>query len=131
MTPETHTSHHTAAEEPLVIQCVACHKSVAAPKTMIGQLVECPFCQHQFVIEDPAAAPITPARDPAVVKAELTSLEGQLKENLTQITELRGHVSRLNMELHRHQLRMQNLYELQTELQTGISAAKVELGSAE
>lgn len=95
---------------------------------MVGQFVECPFCQHQFVIEAPAAA-LT--RDPAIVKAELTSLEGQLKENVTQITELRGHVSRLNMELHRHQLRMQNLSERQTELQTGITAAKVELGSAE
>ncbi len=98
---------------------------------MIGQLVECPFCQHQFVIEAPAAASSTPGRDPAVVKAELTSLEGQLKENVTQITELRGNVSRLNMELHRHQLRMQNLSERQTELQTGITEAKAELGFSE
>ncbi len=131
MAPETPASHHPTEEETLVIQCVACHKSVAAPKTMIGQLVECPFCQHQFVIEEPSSVSSTHGRDPSVVKAELTSLEGQLKENVTQITELRGNVSRLNMELHRHQLRMQSLVERQTELQTGIAEAKAELGVAE
>lgn len=116
------------ADAPFVIHCPACEKSVSAPISMIGQLVECPFCLHQFVIERPAAPPKPPGRDPQIVAAELASLEGQLRENLTQITELRGHVSRLNMELSRHQLRMQNLSERQTELNTGIAAAKTELG---
>jgi chromosome segregation ATPase len=98
---------------------------------MLGELVECPFCQHQFIIERPAAAetPTAGKRDGAIVQAELSSLEGQLRENVTQITELRGNVSRLNMELHRHQLRMKDLADRQAELNAGIAAAKAELGA--
>lgn len=122
------TSNAMAADASWVIACGACHQQVAAPASMRGQLVECPFCQHQFVVEHPPEAPAAPGRNSEIIQAELTSLEGQLKENVTQITELRGNVSRLNMELHRHSLRMKTLSERQAELQVGITSAKAELG---
>ncbi len=116
-------------DESWVIPCPACQQAIAAPATMRGQLAECPFCKHHFVIETPKSAPATPGRNAEVIQQELTSLEGQLKENTTQITELRGNVSRLNMELHRHGLRMKTLSDRHAELQAGIAAAKAELGA--
>ncbi len=68
-----------------------------------------------------------PAKDPALIQAEMANYERQLRENTTQITELRGHVSRLNMDLHRHELRMKTLSDRQTELNTQIAAAKASL----
>lgn len=120
----------------LIINCPSCDKSVAAVESMVGQTVECPFCAHHFKVQQPKTTvlipqvePRAPAKDPAVVQAELANLERQLRENVTQITELRGHVSRLNMELHRHELRMKNLTDRQVELNTTIAAAKAALGA--
>ena len=96
---------------------------------MSGQLAECPFCTHHFVVEQPKAVSVAGAHDLGIAQQELANLEGQLKENATQITELRGNVSRLNMELHRHGLRMKILSERHAELQAGIAAAKTELGA--
>ena len=96
---------------------------------MSGQLAECPFCRHQFVVEPPKETPDPSGRNAEIAQQELANLEGQLKENATQITELRGNVSRLNMELHRHGLRMKILSERHAELQAGIAAAKTELGA--
>lgn len=129
MAPESESSPSShLPDESLIIHCPACRKSVTAPVSMLGQLVECPFCQDQFVVDRTIANSPTP-RDPSVVQGELASLESQLRENVTQITELRGHVSRLNMELHRHQLRMKTLSDRQTELQTSIASAQGELSA--
>ena len=115
--------------ESWIIPCPACQQAIAAPSTMRGQLAECPICKHHFVVEEPRDALATTGRNVETVQQELASLEGQLKENATQITELRGNVSRLNMELHRHGLRMKTLSDRHTELQAGIAAAKAEMGA--
>lgn len=125
-------------DTPLIIDCPACDKSVAAMESMVGQTVECPFCAHHFKVQRakttvliPQVAIRTttkdPAKDPALIQAEMANYERQLRENTTQITELRGHVSRLNMDLHRHELRMKTLSDRQTELNTQIAAAKASL----
>jgi len=128
MSDQSEAFPSTASDDAVIIQCPACHESVTAPNSMIGQLVECPFCKHQFVISAPPPVNKASGRDSAIVQAELASLEGQLRENMSQITELRGHVSRLNMELHRHQIRMKTLTDRNAELQTGVAAARAELG---
>ena len=92
---------------------------------MVGQTAECPFCQHHF----PINAPLNSTVETEAAQKELTSLEGQLKENNSQITELRGHVSRLNMELHRHQLRMKTLSDRHAELEAGIADARSRIGA--
>ena len=116
----------TTLASDLEIQCRSCHKPMLAPVTLIGQLVECPFCQNQFVVV--AETPPSPSRSPEIARSELSGMEGQLRENASQITELKGHVSRLNMELHRHQIRMKALTDRQAELQSSIATVRGELG---
>lgn len=119
-------SSPTVPDSPLIFPCPSCDQDISAPASMAGQVVACPLCHQQFTVPPPAA-PQAAAHDEARIREEIRSLEGQLHENVTQTTELRGNMSRLNMELHRHQLRLDKLLERQTSLNTEIQAARDQL----
>ncbi len=51
-------------------------------------------------------------------------LKHQLKENRSQDTEMRGHVNRATMELHRLQLRLKKLQERQVDIEAELDSLK-------
>ena len=55
-------------------------------------------------------------------------LKHQLKENRSQDTEMRGHVNRATMELHRLQLRLKKLQERHGDIQAELTALQTHLG---
>ncbi len=56
---------------------------------------------------------------PANPGEPLTDLQRQLQENEAQRTEITGHINQLNIQLHRWQLRLQQLNERRRELEEG------------
>ena len=55
-------------------------------------------------------------------------LTHQLKENRSQDTEMRGHLSRATMELHRLQLRLKKLQDRQADIEAEIVALRGKIG---
>ena len=62
--------------------------------------------------------------EPGQVTRRVDELKHQLKENMSQHTETRGHVNRATIELHRLQLRLKTLQDRQTDIEAELSAAK-------
>ena len=56
------------------------------------------------------------------IERRFGELQHQLKENRSQDTEMRGHVNRATMELHRLQLRLKKLQERQADIEAELDA---------
>ena len=61
---------------------------------------------------------------PEQLTRRLEELKHQLKENMSQDTEMRGHVNRATIELHRLQLRLKKLQDRQRDIEAEIMAAR-------
>ena len=87
--------------------------------------------------EVPAAAPPpAPAETPPASAAQAapdqtaqraSELRRQLKENRSQTTEMRGHVNRATIELHRLQLKLQKLVDCQTGIEADLAEVEAAL----
>ena len=115
----------------IIFACPSCTRSISAGEELLGQMVECPYCQTQFAVDvNPQPEAVSSQANDAEtqgIQAKIDSLEGQLRENITQTTEHKGNMNRLNMELHRHQLRLTKLIETQDELTEKIRVARSRL----
>ena len=110
-------------------------KPAAAPPAPAGQ-ASVPAPPPALVVAPlvaPAAAPSQERHfDFAGMSAEqigkrLEDLKHQLKENMSQDVEMRGHVNRATIELHRLQLRLKKLHDRQADIEAEIIAAKAVL----
>ena len=68
--------------------------------------------------------------EPGQVTRRLDELKHQLKENMSQHTEMRGHVNRATIELHRMQLKLKTLQDRQADIEAELAAAKGWLDSS-
>ena len=64
------------------------------------------------------------------IARRIEELRHQLKENMSQDVEMRGHVNRATIELHRLQLRLKKLHDRQADIEAEIVAAKASLSAA-
>ncbi len=131
-------------ERDIVFRCGRCDGELVVDRDGEGVEVQCSHCGHSLIIPRyvPRAAPTEPVEataEPAAALRQrydftgfsadqlgrrLEELKHQLKENRSQDTELRGHVNRATMELHRLQLKMQKIRERQLEIEAEISSAQ-------
>ena len=65
---------------------------------------------------------------PEQLERRLGELTHQLKENRSQDTEMRGHVNRATMELHRLQLRLKKLQERHADIEAELVALRTKIG---
>ena len=65
----------------------------------------------------PTTVPKASTEGAAETAARIADLQRQLKENESQRTEITSYINQLSIQLHRWQLRLQNLNERQTKLQ--------------
>jgi DNA-directed RNA polymerase subunit RPC12/RpoP len=84
---------------------------------------------------EPLPAPV-PAPDerfnfsnhtPAQLEQRLADLNGQRKENQSQDTEMRGHINRATIDLHRLQLKLKKLQERQADIEAELAAIRAQL----
>jgi ribosomal protein L37AE/L43A len=131
-------------ERDIVFNCDRCGGQLVVDRDGEGIEVQCSHCGHLLVIPryqpppaaEPAPAPAKTSPAPLEHRFDFSGFSGyqlgrrieelrhQLKENRSQDTELRGHVNRATMELHRLQLRLQKLHERQVEIEAEINAAR-------
>ena len=139
----------------IVFNCPACGGELVVD--MAGAGLECPCSHcgnvltipaHQPRAEASAAVgvrlhsndhqeppPAPPARQfdfsghtPEQLERRLGELSHQLKENRSQDTEMRGHVGRATMELHRLQLRLKTLQERHADIEAELAALRARSG---
>ena len=134
-------------ERDIVFACPACSGELIVDREGAGMDVPCPHCGEPLTIPNyqPAAhasasieAPLVTPPSTAATAAPRTfdftdqspeqlerragELKHQLKENRSQDTEMRGHVNRATMELHRLQLRLKKLQERQVDIEAELAA---------
>ena len=143
-------------ERDIVFSCPACQGELVVDRDGAGLEVPCSHCGHVLTV--PAHQPRVTADQPAVAlvanrTAEPTSpempsrtfdfaaftpeqlgrrlneLKHQLKENRSQDTEMRGHVNRATMELHRLQLRLKTLQERHMDIEAELAALQRQVES--
>ncbi len=131
----------------IVFACPACSGELVVDHQGAGMQVPCPHCGENLTIPPYQLRPLSgPSVDDAPTEARALpvpsplrtfnfagqtpeqidrrtgELQHQLKENRSQDTEMRGHVNRATMELHRLQLRLKKLQERQADIEAELVA---------
>lgn len=139
----------------IVFNCPACHGELVVDRDGAGLEVSCSHCGHALTVppheprttvkspptllasQSADAVPEAPARtfdftafSPEQIVRRLGELKHQLKENRSQDTEMRGHVNRATMELHRLQLRLKKLQERHGDIEAELVAIHAHVGPA-
>ena len=132
-------------ERDIVFLCPACAGELVVDQAGAGMTVPCPHCGQTLTIPESSSScqDLSPSVDPAPepspapvakrnfdfagqtpeqIERRTSELQHQLKENRSQDTEMRGHVNRATMELHRLQLRLKKLQERQADIEAELSA---------
>ena len=140
-------------ERDIVFNCPNCEGELVVDLAGAGMECPCSHCGKILVVPayraGPAASPIgvtllshdrleTPpaasrhfdfeGHAPEQLERRLGELTHQLKENRSQDTEMRGHVNRATMELHRLQLRLKKLQERQVDIEAELDALRTKIG---
>ena len=129
----------------IVFSCPNCQGELVVDRDGAGLSLPCPRCSQPLTIPDyqslpqlevlpPATAVEPPEHAPSARHFDFTNkpreelerrfneLKHQLKENRSQDTEMRGHVNKATMELHRLQLKLKKLGERHVDIGAEIHA---------
>ena len=100
----------------ILFKCEHCGVPLVVDGTAAGMTLRCQQCGK------PANVPVSITVDAATqsslpsASAKLAELQGHLKENEAQRTEINGYINQLSIQLHRWQLRLQTLNERNKQL---------------
>ena len=145
---DTDTSSKPApviGERDIVFNCPNCQGELVVDCEGAGLSVPCSHCGHPLTIPEyqqpprpTGAAAMIEAPEPLLssparhfdfdgrprqqLERRFDELKNQLKENRSQDTEMRGHVNRATIELHRLQLRLKKLQDRQADIDAEITA---------
>ncbi len=139
-------------ERDIVFNCPACGGELVVDMAGAGMECPCSHCGNTLTIpaHQPRPAttasgvtlhsnehqelPLAPTRQfdfsdhtPEQLERRLGELSHQLKENRSQDTEMRGHVNRATMELHRLQLRLKTLQERHIDIEAELTALRAKI----
>ena len=129
----------------IVFSCPNCQGELVVDRDGAGLSLPCPQCGQGLTIPDyqsfsqpklmPPAAAVEPPEPPPPARhfdftnkgreeleRRFNELKHQLKENRSQDTEMRGHVNKATMELHRLQLKLKKLGERHLDIGAEIHA---------
>ena len=120
----------------IIFNCPNCQGELVVDRDGAGLSVPCPHCGQALTIpEYSSTPPPEPAEPPPPARRfdftnkpreelerRFNELKHQLKENRSQDTEMRGHVNKATMELHRLQLRLKKLGERHVDIGAEIHA---------
>lgn len=101
----------------IVFACAHCATSYVVDAAAAGVTLQCQRCGQPTTV--PSADSVAAAAQNA---ARISELQGQLKENESQRTEIASYINQHSIQLHRWQLRLKDLNEREKKL-------KAELGT--
>ncbi len=129
----------------IVFNCPNCQGELVVDREGAGLSVPCSHCGCALTIPD-CRQPLRDAEVPAPsgsqepvatlpvrhfdfsgeprehLERRFNELKGQLKENRSQDTEMRGHINRVTIDLHRLQLKLKKLQDRQADIDAEIAA---------
>lgn len=130
----------------LVFYCPHCRGELVVDRDGVGLELECPHCKRALVIPaeseipstQPASAGIEPApaaaaslpdfdfsgHSPEQITQRSGELSHQLKENQSQDMEMRGHINRATIELHRLQIKLKKLQDRKMTIEAELNALR-------
>jgi len=114
----------------LFFKCENCGTALVVDAAAAGMTLKCQRCGAPTTVPH-AFAPGASSR-PAPSPERMLELQHHLKENESQRTEIKGYINQLSIQLHRWQLRLQDLdkrnKELTQELGSSVISAEPEQG---
>jgi transcription elongation factor Elf1 len=110
----------------ILFKCEHCGVPLVVDGTAAGMTLQCQQCGKPANV--PVSSTVNAATQSPLPSAsvKLTELQGHLKENEAQRTEINGYINQLSIQLHRWQLRLQTLNERNKQLtdeMTGLDRA--------
>jgi hypothetical protein len=110
----------TAAAEPdIVFQCQHCKGELVVAGTDARLSMQCTRCGKLTAVPRKIKRAVTV--DPA---AQIEETQRKLTENASQRTEVTGYINQASIQLHRWQLRLQQLNERKEQLEKELAALK-------
>ncbi|MFN2542778.1 MAG: hypothetical protein ABR514_11525 [Chthoniobacterales bacterium] len=110
----------TAAAEPdIVFQCQHCKRELEAAASEMRLSMQCTWCGKLTAVPRRTKRVVTV--DPA---ATIEEIQRKLTENESQRTEVTGYINQASIQLHRWQLRLQQLNERKDQLEKELAALK-------
>ena len=111
----------TAAAEPdIVFQCQHCKRELEVAATDVRLSMQCTWCGKLTAVPRRTKRVVTV--DPA---ATIEEIQRKLTENASQRTEVTGYINQTSIQLHRWQLRLQQLNERKEQLEKELAALKM------
>ena len=105
-----HNRRKAEADPDIFFNCEQCASALVANRSAAGMKLTCQKCGKLTLVP----RPIEPSTD-AVVQAQ--EIQRKLKENESQRAEVTGYINQLSIQLHRWQLRLQQLNERKAQLE--------------
>ena len=132
-------------ERDIVFNCPNCQGELVVDRDGSGLSVPCSHCGYSLIIPEYRSSPrasgaaasfepqeaVTPpparhfdfnGRSREHLERRFSELKGQLKENRSQDTEMRGHVNRATIDLHRLKLKLKKLQDRQADIDAELNA---------
>ena len=98
----------------LFFKCENCGTALVVDAAAAGMTLKCERCGAPTTVPHAFAPGASPR--PALSPERRLELQNQLKENESQRTEINGYINQLSIQLHRWQLRLQDLEKRNKEL---------------
>ena len=121
-TEPSESSANTAHD--IVFQCPHCRTTLKLDQATAGTTLKCESCQQLIRVPRSRSAKKVSDQAEPINPEQPANLEGCLKENESQRTEITGYINQLNIQLHRWQLRLQTLNERKQQLEAELVSRK-------
>ena len=108
-----------ATDADILFQCQHCKAALVVSGAGTGLSMHCSKCGKLTAVPRRTKRPVI--TDPA---AQLEEIQRKLTENASQRTEVTGYINQLSIQLHRWQLRLQQLNERKEQLEKELAALK-------
>ena len=106
----------------IFFKCTHCETPLVVDAKAAGMTVSCQSCGKPICVP---ARTVDDAKDqtsPTAAATKMAELQRHLKENESQRTEINGYINQINIQLHRWQIRLQDLNERNKQLTSEIWA---------
>src|SRR5262245_4961030 len=120
------TAAGSSASQPettdIFFKCTHCETPLVVDAKAAGMTVSCQSCGKPICVPARTVDDDKDPTSPTAAATKMAELQRHLKENESQRTEINGYINQINIQLHRWQIRLQDLNERNKQLTSEIWA---------